>query len=81
MEYMSEGDLRSYLQNCRKYLQQKTGSKEEKYALTQVKLLQWALDIVNGMFHLHSKDVSSLVLITKGNTFNYVAITFLIYTC
>ena len=55
MEYMPGGDLRSYLHTSRKSLEQKYTNK----VITQATIIQFALDIANGMAHLAARQVGN----------------------
>ena len=59
MEYMPGGDLRSYLHKCRTSLQQKSTNTAETRVITQATILQFALDIANGMAHLAARQVGN----------------------
>ena len=50
MEYLPNGDLRSYLRNAR--------SMDGEESLSSDKLLQFALDVAKGMQHLATSGVS-----------------------
>ena len=63
MEYMPGGDLKSYLQNSRKALQQSYANKVSTHCLTQKNILRFALDVGKGMVHLASKQVHISVLL------------------
>ena len=60
MEYMPGGDLRSYLHKSRKVLEKKNNDESEsRAAISQTTILQFALDIANGMTHLAERQVGS----------------------
>ena len=59
MEYMPGGDLRAYLHKSRKSLEQKYTNKAETRVITQATIIQFALDIANGMAHLAARQVGN----------------------
>ena len=59
MEFMPGGDLRSYLHRSRKTLELINSTKAEPHVISQATILQFALDIANGMSHLAARQVST----------------------
>ena len=57
MEYMPGGDLRSFLKRSRKMEEPKVCNEKESSTISQSTILQFALDIANGMAHLASRQV------------------------